>query len=225
MKKYIITLLLILTFLTSAYNQEDVEKKEHINENQITSQPYKVELIDDSISQSQNSITLKVANDTDFSKLKIGNKILFVLPSTVNLENGAQIKAGTKFSATIVQKETKPPMAVKLKFIINEIIFDDATNFILISKIPKIAPLKLINAERILGKNAKVTGTFKLGTVIKEVQFKQHFMKMKPDTTTSIGICIMLIYNKTHSTINAGVPITLIFEQNINPEVGLLSNH
>ena len=221
MKKGTILLLLFLSFFTSAYDTA-TEKVEHINENEITSQPYKVELIDNTTPQTQNQLTLKVANDINFSKIKVGEKILFVLPSTVNLESGTKIEAGTKFSATIVQKESKPPMAIRVKFIINEIIFEDTTNFIILSKVPKIAPLKLIDAERILGKNAKVTGTFKLGTVIKDVNFSKHLAKMKPDTTTQLGICIMLKINKMHSTIDAGTPITITFEKNIEPEIGLV---
>lgn len=222
MKKYIILFLTILTIITSGYDYKDVEKTEHILPEQITSQPYKVELIDDSIVQTQNQIILKVANDADFNKLKVGNKILFVLPSTINLESGAAIKAGTKFSATIVQKETKSPTSLKIKFIINEIIFEDTTNFIILSKVPKIAPLKLISAEKILGKNAKVSGTFNIETVIKDVQISSHLVKMKPDTTTSVGICIMTKISKVHPVINAGTPIILTFKKNIAPEISFI---
>ncbi len=217
MKKYIAVLFVIIAFVTSGYvkkTEQEVEKL-NIKEDEITSQPYKVELIDDKTPQIQNSITLKVANDVKLYSVKVGDKILFTLPSTINLEGGGKIESGTKFSATVVMKKGD-----KIKLILNEIIFTDTKSYIILSNPKDIEPLKTISAERILGEYAKVDGTFRLGTVISSVNFFQKGIKSEPDTTTAVGVCIML-KTRVH-TLKAGTPVTITFEKNIKPEVGLL---
>lgn len=217
MKKLIVLCLIITSLLTSGFKKKDEDKTEKIKikEENITSQPYKVELIDDVTSQTQSSLTLKVANYVNLSKIKVGKKILFTLPSTVNLEGREKIPSGTKFSATVVMKESG-----KIKIIINEIIFTDTKSYIILSNPKNIEPLKTIRADRILGKNAKINGTFRLGTVISSVVIYQKGIKTEPATTTAVGICILL---KTHShTLKAGTPITINFEDNIKPEISLL---
>ena len=217
MKKYIILSLILLALLTSGFKQkeEPQQDKLKIKEEHITSQPYKVELIDDTTSQTRNSITIKVANDVHLHKINTGEKILFTLPSTINFEDGSKIPSGTKFSATVVKKEMN-----KIKIIINEIIFTDTKSYIIISNPKNIEPLKTIRADRILGKNAKTNGTFRLGTVISSVTFCQGGIKAEPNTTTSVGICILL-KTSVHK-IKAGTPVTIQFENNIKPEIGLL---
>lgn len=222
MKKIIVIAVFIFIFaLTAQAVEEKSETNEvygeipHIKTEEITSQPYKVELIDNKTPQTQNTITLKNANDVNLHTLKTGDKILFTLPNTVNLETGAKIPAGTKFSATVVLKESR-----KIKIIINEIIFTDTKNYIIISKYKKAAPLKTISAERILGKNAKVTGIFYLKTSISSVNFAQRGIKSEPDTTTAVGICILL---KTGArTLKAGTPVTISFNNNLRPAVSTL---
>lgn len=215
MRKFLILVLIIISVLTTSAKNESKDKKEHITENMITSQPYKVELIDNKTSQTQNTITLKVANDVSLTKLEVGQKILFTLPSNVNLEDGTIIKLGTKFSATVVLKDFD-----KIKIIINEIIFDDTTNFIILSNPKGIESLKTISAERILGKYAKITGTYRIGTEISSVSFLQRGIKAEPDTTTAVGICIKI---KTIARkLKAGTSVIITFEKNIKPEVMLL---
>lgn len=219
MKKFFTLVILNLLIVTSAFAQTDNnnKKEEHlrIKEDNITSQPYKVELIDNITPQTQNSISLKVANDVHLHSLKVGDKILFTQPSDINLVDGSKIPSGTKYSATVVLKEFN-----KIKIIINEIIFTDTRNYIILSNPKDIQPLKTISAERILGEKATVTGTFRLGTVISSISFFQRGIKSEPDTTTSVGICIII---KTGArTLNAGTPVTLTFEKNIKPEVCLL---
>ena len=137
------------------------------------------------------------------------------MKSTLNLEDGSKILSGTKFSATVVLKEPG-----KIKIIINEIIFTDTKSYIILSNPNNIEPLKTISAERILGKNAKTNGTFRLGTVISSVTFSQRGIKSEPDTTTAVGICILL---KTGVHIlKAGTPVNIQFEKIIKPEIGLL---
>ncbi|MBR1680778.1 hypothetical protein IJ707_03195 [bacterium] len=216
MKKFTITFLIITSLLTSAFKiSEEKQEQLKIKEDDITCQPYKVELIDDKTSQSQNTLSLKVANDVHILTAKTGDKILFTLPSDVNLESGAKIPSGTKFSATIVFKEGR-----KIKIIINEIIFTDTKNYIILSNPKKIAPLKTICAKRILGKYATVTGTFRLGTVISAVNFSQTDIKAEPDTTTAVGICILI--RAGARILKAGTPVNITFENNIKPEIGLL---
>ena len=216
MKKFFIFIILNLLLFSSAFAKSE-NKEEHlkIKEENITSQPYKVELIDNVTPQSQNSISLKVANDVHLHSLRVGDKILFTQPSEINLADGNKIPAGTKYSATVVLKEFN-----KIKIIINEIIFTDTKNYIILSNPKDIQPLKTISAERILGKNATVTGTFRLGTVISSINFAQRGIKSEPDTTTAVGICVLI---KTGvRTLNAGTPVTITFEKNIKPEVSLL---
>ncbi|MBR2525544.1 hypothetical protein IKE67_03675 [bacterium] len=217
MKNFIIISLIFLTLLTSGFKQKVEPKQERlrIKADDITSQPYKVELIDDTTPQERTSITVKVANDVHLHSIKVGEKILFTLPSTVNFEDGTKLPSGTKFSATVVFKEMG-----KIKIIINEIIFTDTKNFIILSNPKDIAPLKTISAERILGKKAKVNGTFRLGTVISSAAFSQRGIKAEPDTTTAVGICIML-KTRIH-TLKAGTPVNIQFEKSIKPEIGLL---
>ncbi|MBR1942739.1 hypothetical protein IJ843_03270 [bacterium] len=217
MKKFI-TIFFIFSIAILNCEAKQKENFERINEDMITSQPYKVELIDNTTPQTQNSLTLKVANDTYLQSAKVGQKILFTLPSDVNLENSAKIKAGTKFSATIILKE-KTAIGQKFKIIINEITFVDATNFIILSNPKNIAPLKSISAERILGKGAKVNGTFRLGTVISAVNLQSRGIKSEPDTTTAVGICIMLKTGKIAPKIKAGTIINITFEKNILSEI------
>ena len=221
MKKFIIASLLITSIFTSAFKpkEEQTVEKLNIKTEEITSQPYKVELIDDITSQTQNSITLKVANDVKLYSIKVGEKILFTLPSTINLEDGTKIASGTKFSATVVKKEHFANR-LKIKIIINEIIFKDTKSYIILSNPKNIEPLKTISAERILGKNASTDGTFRLGTVVSSINFNQRGVKSEPDTTTSVGICILITTGVR--TLKAGTPITITFEKNIKPEVGLL---
>lgn len=211
--KKIIIILLITSLLTSAFKNNTNNEK--ITENEITSQPYKVELLDNTTVQTQNTLTLKNANDVNLYKIKVGDKILFTQPSLINLENGTQIPSGTKYSATVVMKE-----GTKIKIIINEIIFTDTKNYIIISNPKDIAPLKTISAERILGKKAKVFGTFRIGTVISSVIFSQRGIKSEPHTTTAVGICILL---KTRAhLLKAGTPVSISFEKNIHPEIQIL---
>lgn len=220
MKKYFILYLLFVTFVTSGYKKQNI--KEHYEEI-YTQQPYKVQLIDNVTVQNQNSITLKVANDINLNSLKTGEKILLVMPSDLNLESGGKIQAGTKFSATAVEKKKKKnPFSLSIKFIINEIIFEDTTNFIILSNPHGIAPLKSISAERILGKGREVTGTFRIGTVISDAKIMQRGIKLKPDTTTAVGICILLKTNKLNTIIKAGTSITLTFVNNLKPEIGYI---
>lgn len=216
MKKTVLLILLNIFLISSVLAQtNDKEKHLNIKEENITSQPYKVELIDNTTAQTQNSISIKVANDVHLHKLKVGNKILFTQPSNINLVNGNKIPAGTKYSATVVQKELN-----KFKIIINEIIFTDTKNYIILSTPKDIQPLKTISAERILGKNATVNGIFRLGTEISSVNIAQRGIKSEPDTTTAVGICI-LIKTGAH-TLNAGTPVNITFVKNINPEIQLL---
>ena len=216
MKKTVLLILLNIFLISSVHAQtNDKEKHLNIKEENITSQPYKVELIDNITPQTQNSISIKVANDVHLHKLKVGNKILFTQPSNINLVNSNKIPAGTKYSATVVQKELN-----KIKIIINEIIFTDTKNYIILSTPKDIQPLKTISAERILGKNATVNGIFKLGTEISSVNIAQRGIKSEPDTTTAVGICI-LIKTGAH-TLNAGTPVNITFVKNINPKIQLL---
>lgn len=227
MNKVIALFLLFIISITQVLAKEDeqFEDKEFnssILEKPIggvyTFQPYEVELLDYTTAQTVYSMTLKVANKINLLTSKVGDKFLLVLPSDVNLEKQGKIPAGTKFSATIVQKEkTKSKTGIFVKFIVNEIIFTDTKDFILLSNPKNIAPLKTISAERILGKNAKVHGTFRLGTVIKEVESKA--IKMKPATTTAVGICVKAYPNPTNYVLKAGTAITFTFESSIKPEV------
>lgn len=217
MKNFVLISLIIVSLLTSGFKSkgDTQQEKLRIKEDDITSQPYKVELIDDITSQTRTSITMKVANDVHLHKIKVGEKFLFTLPSAITFENGSQMPSGTKFSATVVMKEMG-----KIKIIINEIIFTDTKSYIILSNPKDIAPLKTIRAERILGKNAKTDGTFRLGTVISSVTFSQRGIKAEPDTTTAVGICILL---KTGMhTLKAGTPVTIQFEKSIKPEIGFL---
>lgn len=219
MKKVLSIFIIFTAMITSGYTNILEEKTDGIP----TQQPYKVELIDNKTPQLQYAITLKVANDTDLNNLKIGEKFLFVMPSDLKLESGGIIKAGTKFSATIVmKKKQKNQLNQQIKFIINEIIFDDTTNFIILSNPHGIAPLKSISAERILGKGREVTGTFRLGTVISNAKFNGNSMKLKPDTTTAVGICILAKTSKFNAKLEAGTPITITFVNNLKPEVGMI---
>lgn len=214
MRFVVITTLLFVTFVTSCY------KLQNQIDGYYTNQPYKVELIDNTTSQSQHAITLKVANDTDLNNIKPFNKILFVLPSDLKLESGGILKAGTKFSATVVmKKKSKNPLRQQIKFIINEIIFDNATNYIILSNPKGIQPLKTISAERILGKGSTVTGTFRLGTVISSAKFQNNSIKLKPDTTTAVGICILATTRTYYPILKAGTPITIAFLNNLKPEI------
>lgn len=217
MRTLIITSLLFVTFVTSCYKcQEQVD-------GYYTHQPYKVELIDNTTPQSQHEITVKVANDTDLNNIRPFNKILFVLPSDLKLESGGMLKAGTKFSATVVmKKKSKNPFKQQIKFIVNEIIFDDATNFIILSNPHGIQPLKTISAERILGKGRTVTGTFRLGTVISSAKFQNNSIKLKPDTTTAVGICILATTRTYYPMLKAGTPMTITFFNNLKPEVAII---
>lgn len=218
-KYVIISSLLFVTFVTSGYKTNKVHHE--FIDGKDTKQHYKVELIDDTTSQMQNCITLKVANDTNLNTLKVGEKILFTMPSDLKLESGGTISAGTKFSATVITKKSKKNMfSHDIKFIINEIIFKDTTNFIILSKTHGIAPLKSISAERILGKDRRVNGTFNLGTVISSAKIQQRSIKLKPDTTTSVGICILARTNNATGTTKAGTPITITFVNNLKPEIG-----
>ena len=214
----IITLVITSLFLSGFKN---AEKEEHIkiDENDITSQPYKVELIDDKTPQTQNSLSLKIANDVNLHKIKVGEKFLLTLPSNINLVDGTIMPAGTKFSATVIKKEhTK--IGIKFKIIINEIIFTDTNNYIILSNPKNIKPLKTISVERILGKHAKVNGIFKLGTEISSVNISQNRVHLEPETTTAVGIGIII---KTGvRTIKAGTPVTIQFNDNIKPQVEIL---
>lgn len=214
MRFVVIATLLFVTFVTSCY------KLQNQIDSYYTNQPYKVELIDNTTSQSQHEITLKVANDTDLNNIKPFNKILFVLPSDLKLESGGILKAGTKFSATVVmKKKSKNPLRQQIKFIINEIIFDNATNYIILSNPKGIQPLKTISAERILGKGSTVTGTFRLGTEISSAKFQNKSIKLKPDTTTAVGICILATTRTYYPILKAGTPITITFLNNLKPEI------
>lgn len=214
MRFVVIATLLFVTFVTSCY------KYQNQIDGYYTNQPYKVELIDNITAQSQHEITLKVANDTDLNNIKPFNKILFVLPSDLKLESGGILKAGTKFSATVVmKKKSKNPLKQQIKFIINEIIFDNATNYIILSNPKGIQPLKTISAERILGKGSTVTGTFRLGTVISSAKFQNSSIKLKPDTTTAVGICILATTRTYYPMLKAGTPITITFLNNLKPEI------
>ena len=184
-----------------------------------TQQPREMELIDKSISQVQYALTLRFASSINLNSLKVGENIVFFLPSDVKLQGGAILPAGTKFQARIIQKKTKKnPFSQRIKFIINEIIFTDAENFIILSNPHHLKPLNTISADRILGKNAKISGTYRLGTVITEIQVPSKSIKFKPDTTTAVGICILAKTNKFNAKIKVGTPITLIFENNLKPE-------
>lgn len=214
MRFVVIATLLFVTFVTSCY------KFKNQIDGYYTNQPYKVELIDNTTSQSQHAITLKVANDTDLNNIKPFNKILFVLPSDLKLESGGILKAGTKFSATVVmKKKSKNPLRQQIKFIINEIIFDNATNYIILSNPKGIQPLKTISAERILGKGSTVTGTFRLGTVISSAKFQNNSIKLKPDTTTAVGICILATTRTYYPILKVGTPMTITFLNNLKPEI------
>lgn len=218
MKNLKILLLIFTLFITSGYK---FDEKFNLNNEYSTQQPYKVELIDNTTTQSQYQITLKVANDTNFNTLKVGEKILFTMPSDLKLESGGTITAGTKFSATIINKKTTP-IGKNVKFIINEIIFDDTKSFIILSKTSKIAPLKTISAERILGKHRTTNGTFNLNTVISDVKTPSKTIKLIPDTTTSVGICILAKINNLNPTLKAGTPIRISFLNNLKPEIMLI---
>ena len=228
MKKVFVVLLFFVLVSLSAFADDSSVGIDDFDRNpnsmqkefgKVTSQPYKVKLLDDSTSQTEFEMTLKIANKTNLSKLKVGQKFLLVLPDDLKLETGEVIPTGTKFSATVVMKKSCCfHTRKKIKFIINEIIFTDTRDFILVSNPKNIHPLKTISAERILGKNAKVDGIFRIGTVIKKIKPKS-MIKMSPDTTTAVGICVLAYPSILKHTLNAGTPITFIFETSIKPEV------
>ncbi len=228
MKKLILALIILSLNISSIFAADnsigiddfDRDTKSRQKElGEVTSQPYKVKLLDDTISQTKYEIILKVANRTNLSKLKVGQKFLFVLPDDLKLENEEIIPSCTKFSATIVMKKSRFfHTSKKVKFIINEIIFPDTKDFILLSNPKNIEPLKTISAERILGKHATVDGIFRLGTVIKSVK-PRSMIKMKPDTTTAVGICVLAYPSILKHTLKAGTPVKFIFYEAIKPEV------
>ena len=149
---------------------------------------------------------------TKIERIKlIKAKITFI----ILLNNEAKKKQVSRSKLRLQQQSEN-----EIKIIINEIIFTDTKSYIIISNPKNIEPLKTIRADRILGKNAKTNGTFRLGTVISSVTFCQGGIKAEPNTTTSVGICILL-KTSVHK-IKAGTPVTIQFENNIKPEIGLL---
>lgn len=184
-----------------------------------TEQPCVIDFLDKTVPQSQYAMTLKFAQDVNLNKIKVGTNVLLILPSDLKTEAGFVIPAGTKFNARLIHKsETHNPFKQTTKFLINQIIFaTNAREYILLSDNAHSKRLTTISAERVLGRYAHIDGLCHIGTKLHKAEYKGNIKSKADTTTTSVGICFVLIRNSImHPTIKADSLITFEFEKNLN---------
>ncbi len=211
-KFYSIILLFTVLICTSGFKFKDNFEEFY------TSQPCTIDFLDKSTLQTQYAMTLKFAQDVNLNKIKTGTNVLLILPSDLKTHSGYVIPAGTKFNARLINKsETHNPFKQTTKFLINQIIFStDAKEYIILSDTKHAKRLTTISAERVLGRYAPIDGLCNIGTKLRKVEYKGNLKSKADITTTSVGICFVLVRNSiTNSTIKANTPITFEFENNL----------
>lgn len=212
-KFYSIVLLSAILIFCSGF-----KLREHFDEF-YTEQPCVVDYLDKTTPQAQYAMTLKFVHDVNLNKIKVGANVLLILPSDLKTESGFVIPAGTKFNARLIHKsETHNPFKQTTKFLINQIIFaTDAKEYILLSDTKHAKRLTTISSERVLGRYAPIDGLCHIGTKLYKADYKGNLKSKADTTTTSVGICFVLIRNSIlNRTIKANTPIKLEFEKNLN---------